>query len=49
MAENQIIIKKAEPVSLNSGIELPIDGLPVSIQRYIGKPKPECPQRPRLI
>ena len=35
MAENQIIIKKAEPVSLNSGIELPIDGLPASIQRYI--------------
>ena len=33
MAEKQIISKKAEPVSLNSGIELPIDGLPASIQR----------------
>lgn len=35
MADDKIIIKKSEPVSLNSGIELPIDGLPVSIQRYI--------------
>ncbi len=35
MADDKIIIKKSGPVSLNSGIELPIDGLPISIQQYI--------------
>lgn len=35
MAAEKIIIKKTGPVSLNSGPELPIDGLPASIQRYI--------------
>ena len=35
MADDKIIIKKSGPVSLNSGIELPIDGLPISIQKYI--------------
>lgn len=35
MADEKIIIKKSGPLSLNSGIELPIDGLPASVQQYI--------------
>ena len=35
MAEDRTTIKLDGKVSLNAGVELPIDGLPASIQRYI--------------
>lgn len=35
MADDKIIIKQGQMMSLNSGMELPIDGLPASIRQYI--------------
>ena len=35
MDENKVIVKPDKKLSLNTGIELPIDGLPPTVRLYI--------------